>query len=72
MIAQLRGKILQKNQILNKIKSNSVKKLLKEFSNLSKKDSKKYEEFYLQYHHHLLIKLNLHYSYQVYQLEKFF
>ena len=41
--------ILQKNQTLNKIKSNSVKKLLKEFSNLSKKNSEKYEEFYMQY-----------------------
>ena len=41
--------ILQKNQILSKIKSNSVKKVLKEFSNLAKKDSDKYNEFYNQY-----------------------
>ena len=41
--------ILQKNQILSKIKSNSVKKILKTFSNLAKKDEKKYEEFYLKF-----------------------
>ena len=41
--------ILQKNQILSKIKSNSVKKVLKEFSNLAKKDSDKYNDFYNQY-----------------------
>ena len=41
--------ILQKNQILSKIKSNSVKKILKSFSNLAKKDDKKYEEFYLKF-----------------------
>ena len=41
--------ILQKNQILAKIKNNSIKKLLKEFANLAKKDSKKYDMFYSQY-----------------------
>ena len=41
--------ILQKNRILTKIKNNSVKKVLKELENLSKKDSKTYDEFYKQY-----------------------
>ena len=41
--------ILQKNKILEKIKKNSVKKVLKAIENLSKKDAKKYEEFYLQF-----------------------
>mgnify|MGYP006095574341 CR=1 FL=1 len=41
--------ILQKNQILEKIKKNSVKKVLKAIENLSNKDKDKYEEFYMQY-----------------------
>ena len=41
--------ILQKNKILEKIKKNSVKKVLKTIDNLAKKDKNKYEEFYLQY-----------------------
>ncbi|MBI65840.1 MAG: molecular chaperone HtpG [Candidatus Marinimicrobia bacterium] len=41
--------ILQKNQILSKIRSNSVKKILKSFENLAKKDPEKYEKFYIQY-----------------------
>ncbi len=41
--------ILQKNQILSKIRSNSVKKILKSFENLAKKDAEKYEKFYIQY-----------------------
>ena len=41
--------ILQKNKILEKIKKNSVKKVLKAIENLSKKDKNKYEEFYMQY-----------------------
>ena len=41
--------ILQKNRILEKIKKNSVKKVLKSIENLSKKDKSKYEEFYMQY-----------------------
>ena len=41
--------ILQKNQILAKIKSNSVKKILQTFTNLAKKDTKKYEEFYMKF-----------------------
>ena len=41
--------ILQKNKVLEKIKKNSVKKVLKAIDNLAKKDKKKYEEFYLQY-----------------------
>ena len=41
--------ILQKNKVLEKIKKNSVKKVLKAINNLAKKDNKKYEEFYLQY-----------------------
>tara|TARA_Y100001970_G_scaffold8767_2_gene10183 strand:+ start:17524 stop:19377 length:1854 start_codon:yes stop_codon:yes gene_type:complete len=41
--------ILQKNKILEKIKKNSVKKVLKSIDNLSKKDKDKYEEFYMQY-----------------------
>jgi len=41
--------ILQKNKVLEKIKKNSVKKVLKAIDNLAKKDNKKYEEFYLQY-----------------------
>ena len=41
--------ILQKNQILSKIRSNSVKKILKLFENLAKKDNDKYEKFYMQY-----------------------
>ena len=41
--------ILQQNKILAKIKSNSVKKILQSFTNLAKKDEKKYEEFYLKF-----------------------
>ena len=41
--------ILQKNQILDKIKKNSVKKLLSEFKKLFKKNRDKYIEFYEQY-----------------------
>jgi len=41
--------ILQKNKILEKIKKNSVKKVLKAIENLSNKDKDKYEEFYMQY-----------------------
>jgi len=41
--------ILQKNRVLAKIKSNSVKKVLKELDSLSKKNKEKYEEFYLEY-----------------------
>jgi len=41
--------ILQKNQILEKIKKNSTKKLLTEFKNLLDSDKKKYIEFYRQY-----------------------
>jgi len=41
--------ILQKNRVLEKIKKNSVKKVLKTIENLSKKDKSKYEEFYMQY-----------------------
>ena len=41
--------ILQQNKILAKIKSNSVKKILQSFTNLAKKDDKKYEEFYLKF-----------------------
>ena len=41
--------ILQKNRILEKIKKNSVKKVLKAIENLAKKDQAKYEEFYMQY-----------------------
>ena len=41
--------ILQKNRILEKIKKNSVKKVLKAIENLSKKDKSKYEEFYMLY-----------------------
>ena len=41
--------ILQKNRILEKIKKNSVKKVLKGIENLAKKDNSKYEEFYMQY-----------------------
>ncbi len=41
--------ILQKNQILEKIKKNSTKKLLAEFKNLLDSDKKKYIEFYSQY-----------------------
>jgi len=41
--------ILQKNQILEKIKKNSVKKLLNEFKKMLNKDKKKYIEFYEQY-----------------------
>ena len=41
--------ILQKNQILEKIKKNSTKKLLSEFKNLLDSDKKKYIEFFSQY-----------------------
>ena len=41
--------ILQKNQILSKIKTNSTKKILSEFKKMLKKDKKKYIEFYEQY-----------------------
>ena len=41
--------ILQKNKILDKIKKNSVKKVLKAIDNLAKKDQDKYDEFYKQY-----------------------
>jgi len=41
--------ILQKNQILDKIKKNSVKKLLSEFKKLLTKNREKYVEFYEQY-----------------------
>jgi len=41
--------ILQKNKILDKIKRNSVKKVLKAIDNLAKKDQDKYDEFYKQY-----------------------
>ncbi|MBI45637.1 MAG: molecular chaperone HtpG [Candidatus Marinimicrobia bacterium] len=41
--------ILQKNKILDKIKRNSVKKVLKAIDNLAKKDQNKYNEFYKQY-----------------------
>jgi len=41
--------ILQKNKVLEKIKKNSVKKVLKTIDNLAKKDKKQYEEFYSQY-----------------------
>ena len=41
--------ILQKNKVLDKIKRNSVKKVLKAIENLAKKDKSKYEEFYMQY-----------------------
>tara|TARA_B100000965_G_scaffold351177_1_gene325564 strand:+ start:5131 stop:6987 length:1857 start_codon:yes stop_codon:yes gene_type:complete len=41
--------ILQKNQILEKIKKNSTKKLLSEFKNILDSDKKKYIEFFSQY-----------------------
>lgn len=41
--------ILQKNKVLDKIKRNSVKKVLKAIENLAKKDKSKYLEFYMQY-----------------------
>jgi len=41
--------ILQKNKVLSKIKSNSVKKILDSFSKLAKKDEKKYMDFYNLY-----------------------
>ena len=41
--------ILQKNQILDKIKKNSTKKLLNEFKKILDDDRKKYFEFYEQY-----------------------
>ena len=41
--------ILQKNKVLDKIKRNSVKKVLKAIENLSKKDAAKYKEFYSLY-----------------------
>ena len=41
--------ILQKNKVLDKIKRNSVKKVLKTIENLAKKDKSKYLEFYMQY-----------------------
>jgi len=41
--------ILQKNQVLEKIKKNSIKKLLNEFKKLLNKDKSKYTEFYNQY-----------------------
>lgn len=41
--------ILQQNRIMAKIKKNSVKKLIKEFSNLAEKDADKYIEFYKEY-----------------------
>ena len=41
--------ILQKNQILAKIKKNSTKKLLNEFKKLLENDRKKYFEFYEQF-----------------------
>ena len=41
--------ILQKNQVLSKIKNNSTKKLLNEFKKLLKNDRKKYFDFYGQY-----------------------
>ena len=41
--------ILQKNKILSKIKSNSVKKILDSFVKLANKDDKKYMEFYSMY-----------------------
>ena len=41
--------ILQKNKVLDKIKRNSVKKVLKAIENLSKKDDKKYADFYSLY-----------------------
>ena len=41
--------ILQKNRVLDKIKRNSVKKVLKAIENLSKKDKDKYDDFYSRY-----------------------
>ena len=41
--------ILQQNRILSSIKTASVKKLLSEFTNLSKNDEKKYELFIKEY-----------------------
>ena len=41
--------IMQKNKVLDKIKRNSVKKVLKAIENLAKKDKSKYLEFYMQY-----------------------
>ncbi len=41
--------ILQQNRVMAKIKKNSVKKLIKEFSDLAKKDKKTYQSFYEEY-----------------------
>ena len=41
--------ILQKNRILEKIKSTSVKKILSELENLQKKDREKYNEFFKEF-----------------------
>lgn len=41
--------ILQNNAILEKIKKNSVKKVLSELAKLAKKDAKKYENFYKEF-----------------------